>query len=501
MKKILLFSFILLSLFLTGQNNVPEKLGELNNDSGFKTNPNFWMELSNLRPSDIVSNTMKPDLFLVNQSKIIQTEENDAFSSMLLKEQLSVLNKTTPFRVYHNATLERFIRVYLKDRREYLNRLIGKSAYYFPVIEQHLDRFDLPIELKYLAVVESALNPVAVSASGAKGLWQFMYGTGNEYGLRIDSFVDERFDLIKSTRAACSYLESLYKTFGDWDLALAAYNSGPGNVKKAIRRAGGSKNYWELRKFLPKETSSYVPAFYATMYLFTHADFHGLKPESKETEYRQTDTIQIKGSLNFDVIQKYAGVPMKTLRSFNPSYKKDIIPDIPGYKMYLTLPLNYLQQFLEAENEIYLANSGIHVDPKPREAIAVTKMNSYIVKPGDNLNSIAVKHNISLEKLKTWNGLESNFLISGQRLVVTDKTGLAELPTLNKNKIPDTKYQIYKVGFGDTLFKISRKFGNIPISELRTLNGLENVNYLKPGTELKIKTRDTGSEIDHGNKS
>ena len=148
MKKILLFSFILLSLFLTSQNNVPEKLGELNNDSGFKTNPNFWMELSNLRPSDIVSNTMKPDLFLVNQSKIIQTEENDAFSSMLLKEQLSVLNKTTPFRVYHNATLERFIRVYLKDRREYLNRLIGKSAYYFPVIEQHLDRFDLPIELK-----------------------------------------------------------------------------------------------------------------------------------------------------------------------------------------------------------------------------------------------------------------------------------------------------------------------------------------------------------------
>lgn len=501
MKNILLFYFTLFSCFLTGQNKIPENHWELIRRSGSETNFNVWMEETNLLPSDIVLNTMEPELFRVIQSQVTKTTETGEFSSMLLKEQLSILNKKTPFKVHHNATLERFIRVYLKDRREYLNRLIGKSAYYFPIIEQYLDRFDLPLELKYLAVVESALNPVAVSASGAKGLWQFMYGTGNEYGLHIDSFVDERFDLIKSTRAACSYLESLYETFGDWDLALAAYNSGPGNVKKAIKRAGGTKNYWELRHFLPRETSSYVPAFYATMYLFTYADFHSLKPESKETEYRQTDTIQIKGALNFDLIQKFTGVPMATLRSYNPAYKKDIIPYIPGQKMYLTLPLNYLQQFLEAEKNMYLANSGLYIDPKPREAIAITRMNSYIVQPGDNLNSIAIKHHISLERLKTWNGLESNFLISGQRLVVTDKIQHVELNAINKSTIKNDKYQIYKVGFGDTLFKISRKFGNIPISELRTLNGLENINYLKPGTELKIRTRDTASRINHGNKS
>ena len=501
MKNKLLFFLILLSCSLRGQYNIPENQWKLNKKSGTETSYNLWMEVTNLQPSDIVINTMEPDFLLMNLGGNSKTEENDEFTSMLLKEQLSTLNNTTPFRVYHNATLERFIRVYLKDRRDYLNRLIGKSAYYFPLIEQHLDRYDLPLELKYLAVVESALNPVAVSASGAKGLWQFMYGTGNEYGLHIDSFVDERFDLIKSTKAACSYLESLFKTFGDWDLALAAYNSGPGNVRKAMRRAGGTKNYWELRHFLPKETSSYVPAFYATMYLFTHADFHNLKPGSKETEYRQTDTIQIKGSLNFDLIQKYAGIPLETLRSYNPSYKKDIIPHIPGHKMYLTLPLNYLQLFLEAERDIYSANSGIHLDPKPREAIAISKMNSYIVQPGDNLNSIAMKHHISLERLKTWNGLESNFLISGQRLVVTDRVKPAQSLTVNKNPIKNTKYQIYTVGFGDTLFKISRKFGNIPISELRTLNGLENVNYLKPGTELKIRTRESASRIDQGNKS
>ncbi|UCE93185.1 MAG: transglycosylase SLT domain-containing protein [Flavobacteriaceae bacterium] len=501
MKKILLLIFILPSCFLNSQNSFPENQWEFNNKPVMATSDNLWMEVTSLQPADLVSNSIEASLFQVSSNEGFQGADNEGFSSMLLKEQLSVLNKTTPFKVYHNATLERFIRVYLKDRREYLNRLIGKSEYYFPMIEQYLDRYDLPLELKYLAVVESALNPVAVSASGAKGLWQFMYGTGNEYGLYIDSFVDERFDLIKSTMAACAYLESLYKTFGDWDLALAAYNSGPGNVRKAIRRAGGTKNYWELRSFLPRETSSYVPAFYATMYLFTHADFHNLKPESKETAYHWTDTIQIKGQLNFDLIQKHAGIPLKTLRTCNPSYKKDIIPAIPGRKMHLTLPLNYMEQFIEAEKDLYLIKSELNIVPKPKKVIAITEMNSYIVEPGDNLNRIASKHNISLEKLKTWNGLENNFLISGQRLVVTDKERVVHTGSNNRKRLKHEKYQIYKVGYGDTLFKISRKFGNIPISELRTLNDLENVNYLKPGTELKIRTNDTASRITRGNKS
>ena len=372
------------------------------------------------------------DRIMINENKWMLNDLNttpvnnpEPFTSLLLLEQLKVLNQSTPFNVAHNATLERYIRVYLKNRKESLAQLLGKASYYFPVFEQYLDKYDLPLEIKYLAVVESALNPTAISTSGAKGLWQFMYGTGLEYGLYIDSYVDERYDYIKSTQAACAYLQKLYSTFNDWDLALAAYNSGPGNVKKAIQRAGGKTNYWEIRQFLPQETRGYLPAFYATLYLFSYADYHGLRSEKSEIRYFQTDTVHLKGSLSFEKIHKSIGIDPDLLKSLNPQYKKDLVPMVKSRQMTLSLPLNMMSRFLQNENDLYRKSYVMNQRPVTSKIISINAGNSYSVREGDNLKKIAQNHQISIDQLKSWNGLQTNYLIEGQSLVVTDKANVS----------------------------------------------------------------------------
>lgn len=497
MKNLLILYLLALSAQVTGQNSISvpnHYIVSHFNDPGIEP-PSFTVK--NLVPVSLQQNKNSNENWLF--TKHIESNKIDIadFSSLALIDHLNELNFTTPFSVTHSATLERFIRVYLKDRRENLNRLLDNSTYYFPIFEQYLDKYELPLELKYLAVVESALNPVAVSPSGAKGMWQFMYATGSEYNLYIDSYVDERFDPIKSTEAACIYLKHLHKTFDDWDLALAAYNSGPGNVKKAIKRAGGNKNYWEIRKYLPRETSSYVPAFYATMYLFAYADFHGLKPEKGNVYYFDTDTLHLKGNLSFESIKKHIGIDHELLKALNTQYKKDFIPFIQNRVMSLTLPVNMMPVFLENESKIYQNKSNYKKSPT-NQTIGVTASNSYLVKKGDNLSGIAKRHGISLEQLKVWNGLETNFLIEGQRLVIRSKKAahLKSITASGMNQTTGTTLPSKTNGFisyivesGDTLFKISRKFDNISVSELRITNNLHDVNYLKPGMELKIRNK------------
>lgn len=498
MKNLLIFYFLLFSTYLIAQNSaiVFDHKDYSNSEPDYAEL--YTVSMSQLIPVERTLKRKPEDLLLLKESDHMDPFDSEVFSSLLLKEQLNKLNLSTPFKVQHNATLERFIRVYLRDRKEYFGRLINKSDYYFPIFEQYLDRYDLPLELKYLAVVESALNPVAISPSGAKGLWQFMYGTGLEYNLHIDSYVDERFDLMKSTQAACAYLNKLYQSFGNWDLALAAYNSGPGNVRKAIKRAGGNTNYWEIRQYLPRETSSYVPAFYATMYLFTHSEFHALTPLKGDVSYFETDTIQIKKSLTFEAIKKNTGIDLNVLRSFNPVYKKDLIPELKERRMTLTLPVNLMTRFIASEAELYNEVSKTEDYDKTSKVIPITLFNSYLVSTGDNLSSIARKHHISLEQLKIWNGLETNFLISGQRLVITDRKNYninKKIKSVDRIETTESEttngFTNYTVKYGDTLFKISKKFGNIPISELRAMNELDNVNYLKPGTKLKVKKRNS----------
>jgi membrane-bound lytic murein transglycosylase D len=419
---------------------------------------------------------------------ILYNNINDKFSSEILKKRLKELNNQTPFNVEYNATVERVIRLYLKTRKSDISNLMDKAKYYFPIFEEHLDKFDLPLEIKYLAVVESALDPNARSVAGAKGLWQIMYHTGKEYDLNVSSYIDERSDPIKATQAACKYLQYLYNRFNDWDLALAAYNAGPGNVSKAIRRSGGLRNYWNIRQYLPKETSSYVPAFYATYYLFEYGEQHHIYPKNHTITYHDIDTVLITKKITFSEIKKRTNIDESLLNFLNPQYRLGIIPAQNSEKHILTLPKSYINKFVLSEGHKKRHVTEISKIEKP-SYITPNYQNSYVVAIGDNLNKIAKKFSISITQLKTWNGLQTDYLIEGQSLVITKNTlkkDEQKSHTQAENSLK--KFKAYIVQEGDSLWLISKRFPNITINQIRNWNNIWGVNYLKPGTELKILT-------------
>ncbi len=513
MKKFFLLYFLVLSPMLFSQNGYRFAMENYSlamaNEMSIKILPK---DHKNLIILDKDFSKEKKNPMLLELNSFDYTTDN--FSSFELMERLEALNNRSPFNVVHNPTLERFIRVFLNNRREVMSDLMGRSEYYFPMIEEHLDKYNLPLEIKYLAIVESALKARATSSAGAKGLWQFMLTTGKEYDLEVNYYVDDRFDPIKSTKAACEYLTVLYEMFNDWDLALAAYNSGAGNVKKAIKRSGGKTNYWQIRNYLPEETRAYVPAFYATFYIFEFATEHKIKSTVPKLTYFEVDTVLIKSPLHFDIIKKNIAISDELLRALNPQYKKDYIPSTIKKNYILTLPLNLVSEFVEKENLIYSSNGQYHKKIYNLNTIRITLSNSYKVENGDNLRKIAEKFNITKDKLKKWNGLQTDFLIVGQRLVITDKKensveqnnkltihnnnastnpfspkvspNFPSQNKLNKSSKAKKKYEIYIVKEGDTLFNISRKFSEVTIDQIRNWNNLLEVRYLKPGTKLKI---------------
>ncbi len=341
----------------------------------------------------------------------------------LMKVRLAELNENTPFNLAYNPALEKVINGYLKYRKKYYPALMAKAKYYFPMFEQYLDRYDIPLEMKYLAIVESALRPKARSGVGAAGLWQFMYGTGKQFGLKVSSYVDERHDPVKATIAACKYLSQLYSIFGDWDLALAAYNSGPGNVTKAIKRSGGFTNYWNIRPYLPRETAGYVPAFYATMYIFNYAKEHDIYSELPKFFEFQTDTVRVKRTITFKQISETINVTNDVLTFLNPSYKLDIIPFVKNRDYALRLPSNKIIDFLDKEKDLYALADSIDAKrekPLPRY-FEMDKRIRYKVKSGDYLGKIANKFGVRISSIKRWNGLRSNNLKIGQRLYIYPK--------------------------------------------------------------------------------
>ncbi len=350
----------------------------------------------------------------------ISNEELPELTTDILKKRLAHLNSKTPFYVEYNEQLERIIKRFLKHRKDRYATLMARSKYYFPLIEEQLVKYDIPLEMKYLVVVESALNPLAKSPVGATGLWQFMYQTGRQFDLKVSSYVDERSDVLKSTIAACQYLNKLYKTFNDWDLALAAYNSGPGNVSKAIRRSGGSKNYWNLRHHLPRETANYVPLFYATMYLFEYADIHQIKPKEASIQFYQTDTIQVQQQITFDQITQAIPIEKNMLKFLNPQYKLEVIPVIKGRNYTLVLPTNFIGKFVQNEDRIYafaIADAAKREKPLPK----YTELNNrirYKVRKGDFLGKIARRYGVSVKKIMRWNGMKKTNLRIGQRLTI-----------------------------------------------------------------------------------
>ena len=348
----------------------------------------------------------------------------------VLMRRLEQMNAfiTLPF----NETVKNYMILYSEKMPRKMAEMMGLSQYYMPIIEESLRRYDLPLELKYVAVIESAFNPRAVSRVGATGMWQFMYRTAVSYGLRIDSYVDERMDPIKSIDAAARYFRDAYRIFGDWSLAISSYNCGSGNVNKAIKRAGGRRDFWSVYEYLPRETRGYVPAMVGAMYAFRYAKEYGLEPDPLALP-TYVDTFHIHQNLHFAQVSELLGIPLDDVRDLNPQYYKDIVPGAPGDEV-IRLPFNYSSAFLDVQDTIYRHRADIlfatkvedgreTVGGKPVPTSAKASGNTgawvyYKVKGGDTLSKIARKYNTSVKQIKTWNNLRSDSIAIGQRLKV-----------------------------------------------------------------------------------
>ncbi len=392
----------------TTETFINEDLSVLSDDEFAKKIDELWFnELENSNLNDLNENI---------------TIDETELTTEIIKERLAYLNSTTPFNVEYNEILERIIKLFVSKKSKYAS-FLTRSKYYFPMIEEQLAKYNVPLEMKYLAVVESGLIPTAKSSAGATGLWQFMYQTGKQFDLNVSSYVDERSNPQQATIAACKFLNALYRSFDDWDLALAAYNSGPGNVSKAIRRANGSRNYWNIRHHLPSETASYVPIFYATMYIFEFADKHNIKAESNPLQFYEVDSIRVKRQVTFDQITQAINIEKNVLKILNPQYKLEIIPVIKNRDYTLVLPKTLIGDFVQNEDRIYAfaeADDAKREKPLPK----YTEMNNrirYKVKKGDFLGKIARRYGVSVSKIKRWNGMKSTNLKIGQRLIIYPK--------------------------------------------------------------------------------
>ena len=347
------------------------------------------------------------------------------FSSNVSDEEmmrrLSAMNSyiTIPF----NETVKNYMILYSEKMPRHMANMMGRSLYYFPIFEEKLAKYGLPLELKYMSIIESNLNPVAESRAGAMGIWQFMYRTGKLYGLKINSFVDERLDVEKAADAAARYLRDAYSVFGDWNLAISSYNCGSGNVNKAIKRAGGKMDFWSIYPYLPRETRGYVPAFIGAMYAFHYAREYGLQPAEVGLPVK-VDTFEIRKNLHFKQINEVVGVPLETVKMLNPQYTHDIIPGNEGTYI-LNLPYSWTSDFLAAnQDSLYLHRAGELLNAQVLKNIEESGREeriSYKVKEGDYLGRIAARNHCTVAQLKKWNHLRSDKLRIGQILYIYRK--------------------------------------------------------------------------------
>lgn len=328
-------------------------------------------------------------------------------------QALNDLNGRTPLDLSPNgAVLDRIVFM-MRNRPRFLGKMMGRSVQYFPLFEEALDRHNLPLELKYLPVLESGLNPLARSGAGATGLWQFMYATGRSQKLAINSWVDERRDPLAATEAACRFLKRLSDIYdGDWHLALAAYNAGPGNVNKAIRRSG-SRDFWKVRRFLPRETAKYVPSLIALVYLFEHPVDAGLVPSQPLAPSFTLDTVMLRRNVRFDQAARAMGRPVAEVAQLNPQYRKELIPGGVDGGWPLVLPVDVIGPFLDALPEAleWEADKTPEVSFEPEVTV-------YRVRSGDVLGTIAEKHGVSIRELRSWNGLKGDMIRAGQKLYI-----------------------------------------------------------------------------------
>ena len=409
-----------------------------------------------------------------------------SFPDSVYAERIAKLREQTTIELVYNKHVKSFIDVYAVQKRDHTCRILGLADIYFPMFEQALDKYDIPLEIKYLAVVESALNPRAGSHAGAKGLWQFMYATGKTYKLNVTSLVDDRMDPVKATEAACQHLLDLYNKYDDWFLALAAYNSGGGNVNKAIRRAGGIKNYWAVWPFLPKETRGYVPAFIAVNYIMNYSQEHNLYPTDPGIIADGVDSVTVHQPLHFDQLHEMLNIPMEDIKFFNPQYKASIIPAKANNPLSLRLPEKYIDSFIVHEKELYSfkTKKGIDREKLEEEMKKISDRSVHIVKSGENLGSIANKYRISVKQLKSWNKLKSNTIYPGQKLIVYS-SGAPMAQSGNEKPVErSTEQKIHTVKSGENLTVIAKKY-KCTVTNLKDWNNLKSTN-LKIGQKLKV---------------
>ena len=460
----------------------------------FYTNTNFTMDTGKLNVYNFPADSIP------------------VYSDSILSERIENLNIQTPFELTFNKNVKNYIRTYSVKRRELTSKVVGLSKLYFPMFEEQLDKHNMPLELKYLPVVESALNPTANSRAGAKGLWQFMYRTGKMYGLKSNSLVEDRFDPYKSTDAACRHLQDLFDIYGNWSLVLAAYNSGAGNVNRAIRRAGGVKSYWAIWPYLPRETRGYVPAFIAVVYIMNYSAEHNIYPIKPDFLFAETDTIMVNDVLSFDQISELLGIPKADLKYLNPTYKSGIIPSTKEKKYALTLPEEYIPSFIDREKELYdyKSKKGIEREKLLAEIKKAKERNIHYVRSGESLGLIAQKYRCSVRSLKSWNNLRSSRIYPGQKLVVyaPGYTG-KRTATASTSKSINTKgrtkdYHIVKSG--ENLGLIAKKY-KCSTGDLKKWNNLRS-NTIQPKQKLIVyapskkptKTASTKTTSKNGNK-
>ena len=485
-----------------------EKAGEASDEEDFRGNIR-----STISPEDYTVEVTDSLLDIWYAHQMAQEAEDEMFDMDSVRFESNVpdevyierIKKMNSFiQLPYNEIVRNYIIMYSEKMHKRMPHMLGICKYYMPIFEEIFDRYGLPVELKAMAIIESAMDPRAESRVGAKGMWQFMYQTAKIYDLHVDSFVDERMDPIKSCDAAAQYLLDAYNMFGDWSLAIASYNCGAGNVRKAIKRAGGSRKFWDIWEYLPRETRSYVPAFVGALYTLEYYKEHGLKPEAVGMP-SGIDTLVINKQLHLRQVSELTGAPLDQLKNLNPQYRHEIIP---GHEReyILRLPYQYTSSFIENEDTLYKHKAEVYFDP-----VAIKKIKDegdgvriiYKVKNGDYLGKIASKHRVSVAKIKKWNKLKNDNIRVGQKLVIyrggsgpstpepetNSSSSSAKVQTQTKTPAKTSAAAqtqcTYTVKSGDTFYSIAKNYPGVSAQNIMDHNGLSS-SKLKPGMVIKI---------------
>ena len=507
-KRILLFFFVQLNVVAMAQ---PDSLAPVDTDAD---------SLTYLRFIDMVETSLfeyyketwgKEQAYRIIDSLGYDDDSLPVFPDEVYVQRLKELDAKTIIDIEVNRDVLNTVKYFVNKRRTFTAVCLGRSKLYFPMYETYLDKHGIPMELKYLSVIESGLRPTVKSSAGATGLWQFMYPTGRMYGLQSDSYVDERMNPELATDAACKYLKYLHGLYGDWSMALAAYNAGPGNVNKAIARSGGKMNYWDIRPFLPKETQMYVPNFIAMLYMMTYYADHNIVPKEAKVYFYEVDTVCLNHAVRISHIDSVLGITTEDFLYLNPVYKTDIIPQTER-KQCITLPLEKVGLFLQHEDSLYALDA--YLDSTGSRFVSMEKKKTHIVKPGETMLMVAETYGVTVTEIKTWNGLRTTTVYPGQKLTImlvekkfldnsgsaTGSTGTTPTSTNSGSSSSNTtstnttttttgdaNYKYYSLQSGESLWTVSQKLG-IPFERLQELNKGIDPKRLQPGQKIIIGT-------------